>query len=143
VAEEVSAEQYLLDTHVWIWLMTNSPSLKDRHHETLALAQQRGALYLSAISIWEVARLESEGATFTRGGVETWMDRSLGDGSLLLVDVSVEVLIASTRLPGDIHGDPADRMLAATARVHGFILMTHDDLLLKYAKPGHLLVHKV
>ena len=139
----MNADRYLLDTHVWIWLMTNSPSLKQRHRDVLAEAQQRDALYLSTISIWEVARLESEKSTFTTGGVESWMRLSFGDNALRQVELSAGILIASTRLPGAVHGDPADRLLAATARELDLALMTHDDQLLRYAKQGHLRVHKV
>ena len=139
----MSADAYLLDTHVWIWLMTNSAALKPRHHDVLAEAQQRGALYLSTISIWEVARLESEGSTFTTGGVEAWMKLSFSDNGLRRVEISAEVLIASARLPGEPHGDPVDRLLAATAREFALTLMTHDTQLLRYAKQGHMKVHKV
>jgi PIN domain nuclease of toxin-antitoxin system len=140
---EVSEDHYLLDTHVWIWLMTNSPALKQKHRDLLLEAQRRGALYLSTISIWEVARLESEGDTFTMGGVESWMKLSFSDNALRRVELSAEILIASTRLPGEIHGDPSDRMLAATSQELGLVLMTHDDKLLRYAKQGHMRVHKV
>lgn len=139
----MSGERYLLDTHVWVWLMTTSPSLKAKHRDLLEEAQRRGALYLSTISVWEVARLESEGRMFTTGGVETWMGLSFDDGALHPVELSARILIASARLPGEVHGDPADRLLVATAREMGLTLMTHDDKLLRYANQGHLRVHKV
>jgi PIN domain nuclease of toxin-antitoxin system len=47
-------------------------------------------------------------------------------------------LMASSFLPGELHGDPADRMMVATAREYGFVLMTRDEALLRYAKQGHM-----
>ena len=52
------------------------------------------------------------------------------------------IAIASTRLPGDLHGDPADRLIVATARAHGATLMTKDSKLLAYGRAGHTSVMK-
>jgi len=66
----------------------------------------------------------------------------MGGRGIVLAGVSVwnaispEVAVASTRLPGTIHSDPADRMIAATARHLGSTLITADQLLLDYARPG-------
>ena len=50
------------------------------------------------------------------------------------------IALASTRLPGEMHGDPADRMVAATARHLGVVLVTADEKLLAYGAAGHLAV---
>jgi PIN domain nuclease of toxin-antitoxin system len=55
-----------------------------------------------------------------------------------LCDLSAEILLNSSFLPGEFHGDPADRMMAATARDFGFTLLTRDRALLAYAAQGHL-----
>ena len=55
-----------------------------------------------------------------------------------LAELSPQILIASSFLPGDPPGDPADRILAATAREYGYTLVTRDRPLLDYAKQGHL-----
>ena len=69
--------------------------------------------------------------------VENWVAAGTTDGGLQLIDVSVRVLIESTRLPGDVHRDPADRMLLATVREHGMTLVTRDDRLVAYGAQGH------
>jgi PIN domain nuclease of toxin-antitoxin system len=59
------------------------------------------------------------------------------------VPVSPWILIESVRLPGKLHRDPADRILAATARENGLTLLTRDDALLEYAAEGHLAARKL
>lgn len=64
-------------------------------------------------------------------------------GGLRLIALAPQILIESTRLPGRIHGDPSDRILAATAREHGLVLLTRDRLLLDYAKQGHVNARRI
>jgi PIN domain nuclease of toxin-antitoxin system len=64
--------------------------------------------------------------------------QALVESGLKWAPLTPEVLIDSSFLPGTIHGDPADRILAATARAFGYRLMTRDRALLAYAEAGHL-----
>ncbi len=57
-----------------------------------------------------------------------------------VVPLAPEVAVASTRLPGELHRDPADRMIVATARVLGAVLITADQALLDYGSHGHVRV---
>ena len=59
---------------------------------------------------------------------------------LRLIGMEPEIAIASSRLPGEIHGDPSDRILAATARAHGAVLATADERLVEYGKAGFMRV---
>ena len=123
--------------------MFDNPVLAAAHRESLTGWQRSGNLYLSAISAWEASQKRSKGKLDLEGSVEEWVGLSTIAGRLQLIDLTVTVLIAANRLPGEIHGDPADRILAATAREHNLTLVTHDTPLLQYAKQGHLKVHKV
>ena len=67
----------------------------------------------------------------------SWFDGLVQSG-VRWAPLPPEVLIAASFLPGKIHGDPADRILAATARAFGYRLMTRDRALLAYAEAGHL-----
>lgn len=69
---------------------------------------------------------------------QSWFERLLRVPGAYLAPMPPEVLIASSELPGDLHKDPADRILAATARRYGYRLMTRDRPLLSYAAAGHL-----
>ena len=134
---------YLLDTHVWYWLLYDDPALSGANRSLLETWQREGQLYLSAISAWEAAQKVSSGKLHLMDSIEELIRVSCTSGGLHLLNLSVPVLIAANRLPGDIHGDPADRILAATAREGDYTLVTHDTPLRRYAKQGHLRVHKV
>ncbi len=75
--------------------------------------------------------------------IETFLSETEQNAGLRVLPVSHEVLIASTRLPGDMHRDPADRIIVATAREHGLALYTHDKAILRYAAAGHVSARKV
>lgn len=105
--------------------------------------QRKRALFISAISILEVARLEVAGRIRLRTSVEQFLEDAISRNGVQLLPLSARILIASTRLPGNIHRDPSDRLLAATAREHGLALVTRDDALLSYAAQGHLNARKI
>ena len=141
--EEKEVSGYLIDTHVWFWLLFDTPDLTKAHRESLAQWQSSGQLYLSAISAWEAAQKRNKGKLDLDGDIEDWVEASTSPGRLRLINLTVPDLVAANGLPGDIHGDPADRILAATARKRDLTLVTHDTPLLRYATQGHLRVHKV
>ncbi|HEX2091999.1 MAG TPA: type II toxin-antitoxin system VapC family toxin [Longimicrobiaceae bacterium] len=131
----------LLDTHVWIWLMEGAaaevaPSVLERIRQ----ASARGMVLVSAISAWEVAMLAAKGRIRLAMEVGEWVRRGLAAPGVRLAELSPEILVESTRLPGEVHGDPADRMLIATARRVGAALVTRDAAILAYARDGHLAV---
>jgi PIN domain nuclease of toxin-antitoxin system len=134
---------YLIDTHVWLWLIAESPHLSHGNRQRLGRWQHSGELCLSPISAWEVSQKQSKGRLELDGDVAEWVQLTTQPGFLQLLDLTVHDLIASNSLPGTIHGDPADRILVATARERDLTLVTHDTLLLDYGKQGHLRVHKV
>lgn len=72
--------------------------------------------------------------------VGEWISAALALPGLCLEPLSPPIAVASTRLPGRLHGDPADRIIAATARHLGATLITDDRLLLEYGQAGHLKV---
>jgi PIN domain nuclease of toxin-antitoxin system len=67
-----------------------------------------------------------------------WFTHVLHTSGVQLADISPDVLISSSFLPGVPPNDPADRILAATAREHGYQLVTRDRLLLAYGEQGHI-----
>jgi PIN domain nuclease of toxin-antitoxin system len=137
--QEGEVSGFLLDTHYWLWLqMGNAQRLDGKGRRELLEMQKRGALYLSAVSVWEVARLVADHYVDLSAPVDQFVDEALRDGGLQLIPLSTRVLIESTRLPGDLHRDPSDRLLAATAREHSLTLVTRDKELLRYGRRGHL-----
>jgi PIN domain nuclease of toxin-antitoxin system len=128
----------LLDTHCWIW------SWFGHEHEfsvsglsTLRQAAADGILVVSVISVWEIALLESKGRLHLTMDCLEWVNQALEMPGPSLVGLTPEIAVESTRLPGALHADPADRILVATARNIGARLMTRDQQLLAYGKKGH------
>ena len=130
----------LLDTHALIWLMEGASRLSRTARHLADEAAKDGLLRVSAITLWEIATLERKGRiTFDRD-CQTWIDEMLTTPGLHLVPLTPEIAVQSTRLPGAVHGDPADRILVATARVLNATLLTADTKIRDYAKAGYLSV---
>jgi PIN domain nuclease of toxin-antitoxin system len=138
-APQITVNPLLLDTHYWLWLQGGVvDELPEEVRETLLLAQRRGTLYLSAISVLEAARLVAYSQLYLPVSIDQFVEDATRHGGLHLLPLTTHILIESTRLPGQIHRDPADRLLAATAREHGLTLVTRDKELLAYGRRGHL-----
>lgn len=131
----------VLDTHVWIWMVEGAPdALSPSAIDAIEKAGKQGAVLVSAISVWEVAMLQSKGRISLSRPIDDWVRAALGAPGVRLLPLSPEIAIDSTRLPGDPHGDPADRILMASARVTGGRLATCDAEILQYARGGQLAV---
>jgi len=129
----------LLDTHVWVWYVENeSKRFSRRIVSPVESAVGRGALLVSAISVWEVAQLEALRRLELTMDVRTWVAQALSFPGLRLHGLSASIAIDSTHLPGSIHRDPADRILIATARRVGATFVTCDERILTYARAGHV-----
>ena len=131
----------LLDTHVWVWLMLGDQRLGAANRRMLEKAIPDARLRVSVISVWEVAMLEAKGRLTLAADCESWVQEALAAPGIRLADITPRIAISSTRLPGAFRGDPADRMLIATARESGASLLTADRAILKYGSEGH--VHAV
>lgn len=130
----------LLDTHTLVWLLAGNERLGMGARQSIQKAAQANVLYLSAISPWEIAVLVSKGRLVLEQDVGEWIQAALALPGIRLAPLLPEVAVASTRLPGDLHPDPADRIIVATARHLGATLVTADGLLLNYGAAGHLKV---
>lgn len=128
----------VLDTHVWVWLMEGSPNLKPGLRRAIEKFALDGGLLVSAISVWEVAMLEAKGRIAFDQDCGGWVKDALSAPGISLVPLDPEIAVASTRLPSGFHGDPADRIIVATARSHACALVTADAGILAYAKSGNL-----
>lgn len=122
----------LLDTHAWLWWVAGDSRLSKPAKSGIEKARKRGDLWLSAISIWEIAKkVEKQQLGFDRP-VEHWLHSATSVEGLRLWELSPPILIQSCQLPKPFHGDPADQMLVATARHHGAVLVTKDERIRNY-----------
>ena len=129
----------LLDTHVWIWLLSGDEQL--RSSKCLAAIEQArrvSGVKVSAISVWEVAMLEARGRISFPIDCLDWVRKALAAPGISLAPIMPEIAVASSRLPGEFHGDPADRIIVATARNFGATLVTRDERILSYGRHKHV-----
>ena len=128
----------LLDTHVLVWLAEGSKELPPKSRAVIDEAAKGDGLAVSAISFWEVAMLQVHGRLTIKCPTREWKARVLDAAGLVEFPITSDIGIEAAELPDTLHGDPADRMLVATARLHGLVLGTRDTRLLEYAAVGHL-----
>ena len=133
----------LLDTHVWIWLNNGSPELKPAAIREIDRAAENGELFISAISIWEIATLVSKKRILLRTSIQEWIDQALSQPGIELIPLLPTIAVESTALPDGLNADPADRIIVATARIKSLTLMTRDDNMQQYAKAGYVIVKKI
>lgn len=127
----------LLDTHIWIWVMEGRAG--EMHRDIRGVvdrAQAQGRIWISAISVWEIGILHARGRLQLAMDVREWVRRALAVPGVRLAELSPEIALDSSFLPGEIHGDPADRILVATARHLGATLVTRDAQLVRYSQQG-------
>ena len=127
----------LLDTHTLVWSMTDNPKLGSTAQEAIRLAYREKRARISAITPWELALLASKNRLNLGKDVLEWIREALAVPSVTLVPLEPEIAVASTRLPFDMHPDPTDRILVATARHLGATLVTADQALLDFSVKGH------
>lgn len=125
----------LLDTHIWIWLINKDPDVKP-WLTAIDQAAQADSLCVSAISVWEMGMLHSKGRIELKTDALTWVRKALAASGISLVAISPEIAIESTRLPGEYHGDPADRIIIATARIMSAAIATRDRKMIDYCTQG-------
>ena len=117
----------LLDTHVWIWWAAKTPRrLTARARRAIA---ESPSVAVSAISPWEVAMLVAKGRLELDRDVLVWIRQALALPRVTLVPLTPEIAVRSTRLGAGFPGDPADRIIVASARELGASLVTKDQVL--------------
>jgi len=129
----------LLDTHCWIWAQLGLVQQLSRAAlQSIKDAEREGNLRISVISIWELAMLEKRGRLALPMNIRMWVAQALSKPGIAVAPLTPEIAIESVHLPGEMHGDPADRMLVATARVLGARLVTKDAQLIRYSRQRHV-----
>jgi PIN domain nuclease of toxin-antitoxin system len=128
----------LLDTHAVIWLFEDMP-LAPKAMSIIEAAYRDGIpLLVSPITAWEIGQLVSRNRISLSAPPHRWFARVLETPGMQLAEMSADILIASSFLPGNPPSDPADRILLATARDLGATLVTRDREILAYGKSGQV-----
>lgn len=117
----------LLDTHIWIWWLTGSAQLPKSQAAALDRLAASSIPCLAAISIWEAQMLVSLKRVQPVEHFESWIRKMTAPDTVRVLALDADVVCAVHDLPETFHGDPADRLIVATARTHGLAIATHDN----------------
>jgi PIN domain nuclease of toxin-antitoxin system len=130
----------LLDTCAAIWLSEDQKLSAEAWDALDAANREDVPTYISPITAWEIGMLVARRRLQLLITPQRWFSRLFEAPGVRLADMSPDLLIASSGLPGKVPADPADCILAATAREYGATLMTRDRALLGYGEQGHISV---
>lgn len=120
----------LLDTHVLLWWLGPTSRLSSAQKRVIESAGTDKPLWISEISLWEVATLHSLGRIELSLPLRDWLEKASAPPLVRRFGISPAIATEVAALPDSFHRDPADRILVATARVYGATLLTQDRRIL-------------
>ncbi len=122
----------VLDTHAWIWWVTRDRRLSQKARTAIHTSQRDDTLWLSLISVWELAKKVEKAQLVLDRPLDQWLDEATAQPGLHLAELTRPILVESCRLPEPFPGDPADQIIVATARQHEAALVTKDRAIRQY-----------
>lgn len=122
----------VLDTHAWIWWVAGPEQISRRAQEEIDRATEREEVFISSISAWEIALLVRKGRLELTMPVEDWIARTEALPFVQFIPLDNRIALRSNHLPGEIHEDPADRIIIATALTLGASLVSKDTRIRNY-----------
>jgi PIN domain nuclease of toxin-antitoxin system len=129
----------LLDTCALLWTM-NLDTILPIARKEISRAASVGGLYVSPVSAWEIGLLVRRGRLELQVAAESYIDQVFRLPGVRVAALTPGIAVRSSYLPGDLHEDPADRLLVATAIIMGLKLITRDRRLLDYGARGFVAV---
>ena len=121
----------VIDTHIWVRLILGTGRLSAAQRQAIA-DNEVGQIGICTISLWEIAKLVEYGKLDLGDEISAWFRESLTYPGLTILDLTPEIAVESTRLPGALNTDPSDQIIVATARVHECSLVTSDRDIIRY-----------
>jgi PIN domain nuclease of toxin-antitoxin system len=115
--------KYLLDTHAFLWWIGDDPALSQKAHSVIS--DEGNEIYLSAVSVWEIAIKSRAGRLELKGELGSFVERHVRENAFLPLPITL-AHSAKVRLLPSHHRDPFDQMLAAQGMVEGMPLITVD-----------------
>jgi len=127
----------LLDTCALIWMANGDPFLPAALR-ALRKAAERGELFLSPVSAWEIGVLASRRRLELQVPARVYVEQVFSRPEIQVAPLTPEIAVQASYLPGQFHSDPADRLIVSTAMVMGLQVMTRDRRILDYGAKGHV-----
>ncbi len=127
----------LLDTCAVIFV-ANGEQIDRKARAVILRAAAGDGLLLSPVSAWEIGLLAARRGMRFQPDAKAWFQDFAAREGVRIATLSAEAAIDSSFLPAPIHGDPADRLLIATARELGVPIVTRDRAILAYAASGNV-----
>lgn len=118
----------LLDIHVLLWLCLDPKRLSNLAAGAIRRAASAGGLGIASISLWEIAMLIALGRLSVRGSPDAWPADLIESSGVVVKELTPTVAVLATQFPNDFPSDPADRLIGATARGEGLVLVTRDEM---------------
>jgi PIN domain nuclease of toxin-antitoxin system len=118
-----------LDTHTWVWWVDGDPRLSQAAQDAI---ESDGELAVSTISVWELTTLERLGRLRLLPDVRTWVRRALAQHGLSQHIVTMEIAFVAGSLLAPFPGDPADRIIYASALANDAQLVSADRRLARH-----------
>lgn len=122
----------VLDTHALVFWVSNPSKLSSKARSAIKQAFKKKTVYVSAISVWEIAMLVTKGRLMLTMDVESWLDKVENFPGIQFIPIDTAIARKSVMLPDTLHPDPADRIIIATARQLGATLITSDKKIRSY-----------
>jgi PIN domain nuclease of toxin-antitoxin system len=117
----------LLDTHVFLWVCLEPSRLSKVAASAIRRAARRGGMAIASISLWEIAMLSARGRVLPNASISAWLSQALATAGVGVAELTPPIAEQSTAFGADFPTDPADRIIAATARSNGAPLVTADE----------------
>src|SRR5579859_1787585 len=127
-----SHERLVLDTHVWKRYV-DGEGLATKTSKRIDLARNHGTLFVAAITVWEMAILPAQGKIRLNGPTLAWVSEAVAQSRAVVYPLEPAISVDAVEL-AVFHGDPADRMIVATARHLSAVLVTRDSRILDWAE---------
>lgn len=126
------ADRFLLDTHIWVRYISGSRLLRPNSVSLIEAARRHNDVFISVISVWEIAMLVKKGKLALPMSVRAWTEQALRLDGIRMLPLTPESLIQSVEYSSELNADPSDRILLASAHTQGLTFLTADKDILRF-----------